>query len=105
MPTTRLEYSPSPFYESAGGRNRKTISGKAFMQVNLNLIPTDEEQLKLRVTKGFHSEGRLKLLSVWDWMMPPTLKAIMTSCWELALESLSREPTFQIRSAVIDFRH
>ena len=66
MPNYRLQYLPSPFYESEGGRNRIKIAGRAFVQVNLNLIPTDEEQLKLREQEAFIPKGRLKLRSVWE---------------------------------------
>lgn len=66
MPNYRLQYLSSPFYESEGGRNRIKIAGRAFVQVNLNLIPTDEEQLRLREQKDFIPKGRLKQRSVWE---------------------------------------
>jgi len=53
-------------YENEGGRQRIKIAGNAFAQVNLNLIPTDEEQMRLREQDSFMPKGRLKFRSVWE---------------------------------------
>lgn len=66
MPNYQVAYLPGRFYENEGGRQRIKISGNAFMQVNLNLIPTDEEQMKLREQSSFIPKGRLKFRSVWE---------------------------------------
>src|SRR5215204_2635996 len=48
MPNYRVEYLKSRYYENEGGRHRIKIAGNAFVEINLNVIPADEEQLKLR---------------------------------------------------------
>ncbi len=66
MPNYRIEYLKGRFYENEGGRQRIKIAGNAFVQVNLNLIPTDEEQMKLREQDSFIPKGRLKFRSVLE---------------------------------------
>ncbi len=66
MPNYRVEYLRARFYDNEGGRQRIKIAGNAFVQVNLNLIPTDEEQMKLREQDSFIPKGRLKYRSVWE---------------------------------------
>ncbi len=66
MPNYQVEYLRGRFYENEGGRQRIKIAGNAFVQVNLNLIPTDEEQMKLREQNSFIPKGRLKLRSVLE---------------------------------------
>lgn len=66
MPNYQVEYLRGRFYENEGGRQRIKIAGNAFVQVNLNLIPTDEEQMKLREQASFIPKGRLKFRSVWE---------------------------------------
>ena len=64
MPNYRVEYLRSRYYESEAGRQRITIAGTVFVQVGLNVIPADEEQLKLHDQKDFIPKGRLKLPTV-----------------------------------------
>jgi len=66
MPNYRVEYLRGRSYENEGGRQRIKIAGNAFVQVNLNLIPTDEEQMRLREQDSFMPKGRLKFRSVWE---------------------------------------
>lgn len=66
MPNYRVEYLKSRFYEDEGGTHRITIAGNVFMQVNLSVIPADEEQMRLRDQKDFIPKGRQKFRSVWE---------------------------------------
>lgn len=66
MPNYQVEYLKGRFYENEGGRQRIKIAGNAFIQVNLNLIPTDEEQMKLRERDSFIPKGRVRFRSVWE---------------------------------------
>ncbi|HKR58349.1 MAG TPA: hypothetical protein VJS64_01350 [Pyrinomonadaceae bacterium] len=66
MPNYRVEYLKSRYYENEGGTQRIKIAGRAFVEVNLNVIPADEEQLKLREQKDFIPQGRLKLTSLLE---------------------------------------
>src|SRR5580765_760629 len=58
MPNYRLEYLKGRFYEDEGGTHRIKIAGNVFMQVNLSVIPMDEEQMRLREQKDFMPAGR-----------------------------------------------
>jgi hypothetical protein len=106
MPNYRLQYLPSPFYESEGGRNRIKIAGRAFVQVNLNLIPTDEEQMKLREQEAFIPKGSLKLRSVWEL----DEAGLFEGYYDFLLGISARKP-FRVSEfanplrLVIDFRH
>ncbi len=66
MVNYQIEYLKGRFYENEGGRQRIKIAGNAFVKVNLNLIPTDEEQMKLREQDSFIPKGRLKFRSVLE---------------------------------------
>jgi len=66
MPNYRVEYLKGRFYEDEGGTHRIKIAGNVFMQVNLSVIPMDEEQMRLREQKNFMPTGRQKLRSVWE---------------------------------------
>jgi hypothetical protein len=66
MPNYRVEYLKSRFYENEAGTHRIKMAGKAFMQVSLSVIPTDEEQMRLRERKDFIPKGRQKLRWVWE---------------------------------------
>ena len=61
MPNYRLEYLKGRFYEDEGGTHRIRIAGNVFMQVNLSVVPMDEEQMRLREQKDFMPTGRQKL--------------------------------------------
>ena len=64
MPNYRVEYLKSRYYQNEGGTHRIKIAGNAFVEVNLNVIPADDEQLKLSQQKDFIPHGRLKLPTV-----------------------------------------
>ena len=66
MPNYRVEYLRSRFYEDESGTHRIKIAGNVFMQVNLSVIPMDEEQMRLREQKNFMPTGRQKLRSLWE---------------------------------------
>ena len=66
MPNYRVEYLKSRFYENEAGTNRIKMAGRAFVQVSLSVIPTDDEQMSLRNQKNFIPKGRLQLPSVWE---------------------------------------
>ena len=66
MPNYRVEYLPGRFYEDEGGTHRIKIAGRVFLQVNLSVIPADEEQARLSQQKNFIPKGRQKLRSVWE---------------------------------------
>ena len=87
MPNYQVEYLRGRFYENEGGRQRIKIAGNAFIQVNLNLIPTDEEQMRLREQDSFIPKGRQSFVRSGSWMRPDSLKAIMISCWASGLAS------------------
>lgn len=66
MPNYRVEYLKSRFYENEAGTHRIKMAGKAFVQVSLSVIPTDDEQMSLRNQKDFIPKGRLQLPLVWE---------------------------------------
>lgn len=66
MPNYRVAYLKSRFYENEGGTHRITIAGNVFMEVNLSVVPADEEQLRFSERKDFIPKGKQKLRSVWE---------------------------------------
>ena len=106
MPNYQVEYLRGRFYENEGGRQRIKIAGNAFVQVNLNLIPTDEEQLKLREHAAFIPKGRLKFRSVWEL----DEAGLFEGYYDFLLGIRSRKP-FRVTELtnplrlVIDFKH
>jgi hypothetical protein len=106
MPNYQVEYLKGRFYENEGGRQRIRIAGNAFIQVNLNLIPTDEEQMKLREQNSFIPKGRLKFRSVWEL----DEAGLFEGYYDFLLGIRARKP-FRVSELsnplrlVIDFRH
>ena len=64
LPTYRIEYLKSHFYEGEAERVRIKSTGKAFVQAEFFTIPTSEEQIKLTEAKGFRPRGRLRMPTV-----------------------------------------
>jgi hypothetical protein len=106
MPNYHVEYLRGRFYDNEGGRQRIKIAGNAFVQVNLNLIPTDEEQMKLREQDSFIPKGRLKFRSVWEL----DEAGLFEGYYDFLLGLRARKP-FRVSELsnplrlVIDFRH
>jgi hypothetical protein len=106
MPNYQVEYLKGRFYENEGGRQRIKIAGNAFIQVNLNMIPTDEEQMKLREQNSFIPKGRLKFRSVWEL----DEAGLFEGYYDFLLGIRARKP-FRLSELsnplrlVIDFRH
>lgn len=61
-----IEYLRSRWYEDEAGRRRLKLAGSAFVQVNLHIIPVDEEQLKFSQAKDFCPKGPLKFRSLME---------------------------------------
>lgn len=66
VPNYSVRYHPSRFFEKASGRQPIKIAGKAFVHVNVNTIPVDDEQLKFTQAADFSPKGRLKLPVLWE---------------------------------------
>lgn len=64
IPNYNIKYLPSGFYEDEGGKHRIKIAGKAFLQVELFVIPYDERQDEFVKGKGFAPNGDLKMPSL-----------------------------------------
>jgi len=106
MPNYRVEYLKGRFYEDEGGTHRIKIAGNVFMQVNLSVIPMDEEQMRLREQKDFMPTGRQKLRSVWE--LEET--GLFEGYYDLLL-GISARKSFRVSELsdplrlVIDFKH
>ena len=66
VPNYSVKYHSSRFFEKTSGRHRIKIAGRAFVHVNLNTIPVDDEQLKFTQAEDFSPKGRLKLPVLWE---------------------------------------
>jgi hypothetical protein len=64
FPNYRIEYLKGHFYDGEGGRERIKGAGNVFVQLELNMIPTSDEQLKFTEAKNFVPKGRLRMPSV-----------------------------------------
>ena len=66
MPNYHVGYLRSRYYEDEGGTHRIKIAGNIFMEVNLSVIPSDEEQMRYHDQQDFIPKGRQKFRSVWE---------------------------------------
>ena len=64
IPNYNIKYLTSHFYEDLDGKHRITIAGKAFLQVELFVIPYDERQDEFAQRKSFAPKGKLKMPSL-----------------------------------------
>jgi len=64
FPNYRIEYLKGHFYDGEGGRERIKSAGNVFVQVEFNMIPAADEQLKFTEAKNFVPKRRLRMVSV-----------------------------------------
>jgi len=106
FPNYRIEYLKGRFYDGEGGRERIKSAGNLFAQVEFNMIPASDEQLKFTETKGFVPKGRLRLPSVQS----VTDQGLFEGFYDFVIGMTSRKP-FRVTELsnpprlVIDFKH
>jgi hypothetical protein len=65
FPNYRVEYLKGHFYDTEGGdRQRIKSAGNVFVQVEFNMIPASDEQLKFTEAKTFVPKGSLRMPAV-----------------------------------------
>lgn len=67
MPSYRIKYLKSSRFYEDNGRHRIKIAGKAFIEIDLNMIAASAEQAAAINRKGFLPKGKISLPSVWQF--------------------------------------
>ena len=67
MPSYRIQYLKSSRFYEDNGRHRIKIAGKAFIEIDLNMIAASAEQAAAINRKGFLPKGKISLPSVWQF--------------------------------------
>ena len=106
IPSYIIRYLASHFYEDLDGKHRIRIAGAAFVELELVMIPYDEEQNKFAHRRGFVPKGDLKMPS----LRQIDDKGTEESVYDFLLGIRSRK-AFRVSELsnpsrlVIDFRH
>lgn len=106
FPNYRIEYLKGHFYDGEGGRERIKSAGNVFVQVEFNMIPASDEQLKFTETKGFVPKGRLRMPSVQS----VTDQGLFEGFYDFVIGMAARNP-FRVTELsnparlVVDFKH
>jgi len=106
FPNYRVEYLKGHFYDGEGGRERIKSAGNVFVQVEFNMIPASDEQLKFTETKNFVPRGRLRMASVQS----VTDQGLFEGFYDFVVGLSSRKP-FRVTELsnparlVVEFKH
>jgi hypothetical protein len=106
IPSYTIKYLASHFYEDLDGKHRIRIAGTACIELELMMIPYDEEQNKLARHRGFVPKGDLKMPS----LRQIDNKGTFESVYDFLLGVTSRK-VFRVSELsnpsrlVIDLRH
>jgi hypothetical protein len=106
FPNYRVEYLKGHFYDTEGGRERIKSAGNVFLQVDFNMIPASEDQLKFTEAKGFIPKGKLRMSSVQS----VADQGLFEGFYDFVIGVAARKP-FRVTELsnpprlVVDFKH
>jgi len=106
FPNYGIEYLKGHFYDGEGGRERIKSAGNLFVQVEFNMIPASEEQVKFTETKNFVPKGRLRMPAVQS----VTDQGLFEGFYDFVIGVSARKP-FRVTELsnpprlVVDFKH
>jgi hypothetical protein len=106
FPNYRIEYLKGHFYDGEGGRVRIKSAGNVFVQIEFNMIPASDEQLKFTEAKNFIPKGRLRMPSVQS----VSEQGLFEGFYDFVIGLSSRKP-FRLTELsnpprlVVDFKH
>ena len=64
IPSYNIKYLAGRIYEDLDGKHRIRIAGNAFIQIEMFVIPFDEQQGKFYQSRGFSPKGKLIMPSL-----------------------------------------
>jgi hypothetical protein len=64
IPSYNIKYLAGRIYEDLDGKHRIRIAGSAFLQIELFVIPFDEQQAKFYQSRDFSPQGKLMMPSL-----------------------------------------